>query len=1129
MSAADGETTEGGNGDDSPRRALQAAITARLNRATEQPGAGAAVVLEKGAADEISALTSLLSEDDHDLDSRYVLGWLHLYRHQALDGDMAQAELVKALRLFMTVFLAVGGEHIPKPVVSLLAPAAADMLMHDRPDAVSDVAQISGYTRIWGEIWSVTPVDDLQRIPYVVHYAGDLQTRYRLTGDRADLDLAVTVLTETIRARSQADAGFSVVQSSLGLALQTRYAAFGQTADLDGAIENFSAALADPDRQDRHHRASMLGGALRLRSERTGSRDDLEQAIVLLRDALQSCPESDSIYGTISEELGIALVLRFDWTGDRSDLDSGIARLWTAEERDSADPERASHIRGALVTALSRRYDVTGDQADLDDSISLGRQAVDGASASNADLGTYLGSLGNALKGRFQRTRQREDLDQAIMYLKRSVEVTGKDQPTRAINLSSLGRALAAREADGDLDLAVACLEEAVEFASGNDPDKAIFLNNLANVTKKRGDLDAAVKYHQDAVHITPDDHPDMTTYRVALGDTLAERYRRTGAARDLNEAVDQFERAARNQTAAPAPRIWAARLGGQAIASADPGRAARLLELGVSLLPGVIPRQLSREDQQHAIGAFDGLAADAAALALSDPARPEKERAELALRLLEAGRAVMLSQALQTRTADLADLESAHPAVAERFVRLREAINSPLGAAASPAVPLTGGRAGSGRGMGDRRWLAAEFDRLIDEIRSLDGFAEFASLPSVGELIEQAEFGSLVVFNVSRYRSDALLVTGQGVSLLPLPGLGYQEVIDAVNGFHRALDNAVSTASPDGAAAAERILKEVLGWLWDNAVGPVLGALGHLDGPPPDAPTKDWPRIWWAPGGMLDLLPVHAAGRYGESVGSSPRAAINRVVSSYTPIIGTLRQARRNRPASPVVDGGQVLVVAMPVTPGIGSPLIAVREEAAAIASRLPEATILAEPDPAAAEVVPGAGDYEARVAGIPTLRAVTEILPRVAVSHFACHGISDSDDPSRSRLLLHDHLTDPLTVSAVSSLRLGHARLAYLSACGSALSTNQALLDESIHLTSGFQLAGYDQVIGTRWVINDAIAARVAAEVYAGLAGPDGAGLETSRGARALHDAMRSVLRASPALLNLPSLWAAYVHVGV
>ena len=55
--------------------------------------------------------------------------------------------------------------------------------------------------------------------------------------------------------------------------------------------------------------------------------------------------------------------------------------------------------------------------------------------------------------------------------------------------------------------------------------------------------------------------------------------------------------------------------------------------------------------------------------------------------------------------------------------------------------------------------------------------------------------------------------------------------------------------------------------------------------------------------------------------------------------------------------------------------------------------------------------------------------------------------------------------------------------------------LLDETIHLTAAFQLAGYPHVIGTLWTIYDSIAVDVA---------------------RAFH------------LAAVPAKWAAYLHTG-
>ncbi|MEE4417969.1 hypothetical protein [Streptomyces bugieae] len=57
---------------------------------------------------------------------------------------------------------------------------------------------------------------------------------------------------------------------------------------------------------------------------------------------------------------------------------------------------------------------------------------------------------------------------------------------------------------------------------------------------------------------------------------------------------------------------------------------------------------------------------------------------------------------------------------------------------------------------------------------------------------------------------------------------------------------------------------------------------------------------------------------------------------------------------------------------------------------------------------------------------RAARPHLARSAIAHFACHGTSDSTDPSQSRLILDDHATAPLTVSALGRVSLDHAQMA-------------------------------------------------------------------------------------------------------
>jgi CHAT domain-containing protein len=168
-----------------------------------------------------------------------------------------------------------------------------------------------------------------------------------------------------------------------------------------------------------------------------------------------------------------------------------------------------------------------------------------------------------------------------------------------------------------------------------------------------------------------------------------------------------------------------------------------------------------------------------------------------------------------------------------------------------------------------------------------------------------------------------------------------------------------------------------------------------------------------------------------------------------------------------------------------------------------------------------------EERFPGTETLRGqqarrdwVLTMLQRRPVAHFACHGRADPDAPSESRLLLHDHRDRPLSVARLARAELPGAALAYLSAC-EAMVTTPELADESVHLTAACQLAGYPQVVGTLWKVDDATSARMTEMVYGSLADRDLMDLNV---AAAVNEAIRS-LRA----VNAPaSAWAPYVHVG-
>ena len=801
------------------------------------------------------------------------------------------------------------------------------------------------------------------------------------------------------------------------------------------------------------------------------------------------------------------MLARFERTGHLPDLDAAIAAgreaVAGAPQGAGRDPASLSVVSGALHA----RFRHTGVLADLDAAIELQHAALDAAPVGDFYRPMFASNLGYSLWQRFGRSADRADLLDSIEAFRTAIAESPPDHPMRPMFLGNLSLLLTtAAEITGrveDVDKAVSLSAEVVAMTAPGDPAYARRLSNLGNAldirfraTQDGSYLDAAIEVGERALAVTPLDHPDRGARLSNHSVALRNRFELSGDPADLSLLLSTLHEAATLPSARPSVRVPLARVAADLLAAeGELDDAAALLELAVRLLPEMAPRQGGRGDRQDALSGTMGLAADAAALVLATSAPDRESRA---LRLLESGRAVLLGQALSMRT-DISDLHARQPDLADRFVELRDRLDT-NSTDLAPAGDASGEQA-----TADRHRLAEELATLLETIRGLDGFASFALPPSLDELAAEATDGPVVVFSVSRYRSDALVLTGDGIRAVALPGLTFEALADRVNAFHEALDRAGDpSALLRERIAAQRALRGTLEWLWDSAMGPVLDALGYTTTP---APGEPWPRVWWSPGGVLGLLPIHAAGHHHDPGGG--RTVLDRVVSSYTPTIQGLRHARA-RAGGP--DSSRALVVAMPGTPGLESAgrLPQVLGEATLVADRFPGADLLIEPED-------GAGT------AMPTKANVLAGLRSCAVAHFACHASSDYEDPSRSTLFLHDHADDPLTVGSLAPVDLDRARLAYLSACGTAFAANVALVDEAIHLMSAFQLAGFPHVIGTQWRISDERAADIAGSFYAHLTA-DGAPAYR-HAADALHRAVREMRGRFPAV---PSLWAAFLHAG-
>ncbi|MEU9575345.1 CHAT domain-containing protein [Streptomyces massasporeus] len=842
--------------------------------------------------------------------------------------------------------------------------------------------------------------------------------------------------------------------------------------------------------------------------------------------------------------------------GDPATRPYGVLRLQSAVnfyEEMLQNPEAVGRPYSFLALAFAKRvqYERSGRLPELEASLSAVRSAIEATPKEGRERMAYLWFAAESLQERFERTEEPEDLKGVIDSLRDLVSMlppTGRSPGRVHFHLACAQRlAFEHRQIEQDHAEALRSLEQAQACLASGDPERdlyqalsACWTHGGLDPTGPLGVLDALITAYRAVLGAIPDQDPDWVTFQSHLSELLRLRHARTGDRRCLDQAVqvlqrivdvmavpgasraadltrlagllllrhreagddadravaiDAYVRASEYPTAAPAARIHAARAAAELLAPGNPSEAARVLGTAVRLLPDTAPRQRGRELQQTALAAFPGLVADAVALTL---AAAEADGPELpafrALTLLESGRAVLIGQALEVR-GDVALLQHHHPGLARRLLDLRSALQLPdthweREEERDPDPTAVASR--------HARYLAEKLTDILKQIRQQSGFASFAMPPTLDSLTAQAAQGPVVVYNISAYRSDAVLITEDGITNLELPALSPSAVRHQLLAFQQALrQTADAQSGPLQRRDAQDRLRAGLAWLWDNATGPVLYRLG-IDSA--HRASKPWPRVWWVPGGLLGQLPLHAAGHHDDDPDAVDRRTVmDRVVSSYSPSVRALDYSRarssyhRRRP-------DKALVVSMPTTPGMDAPLAYAGPEGDLLKTLFPASLHL--PTATSAQVMTHMADY-----------------PLV---HFACHALCHPTDPSQSTLLLADHMDVPMTVRRLNTLTLEQGQLAFLSACSTAATAANSLLDEAIHLTSAFQLAGFPHVIGTLWEVSDSAALRVASSFYSHLAesetGPGDAAL-------ALHKALREQRARYPRLV---STWAAHLHTG-
>jgi CHAT domain-containing protein len=831
-------------------------------------------------------------------------------------------------------------------------------------------------------------------------------------------------------------------------------------------LTNPSFATAPPGFQaDIHQRYAI---ALQCEEEATETAHFGEEALLHLVEALRLVGRRDPRATAILANMAKTQLLLFRLAGDASQLENALVSANSAERlaatighkyvghaasaraaaystrfRRSGAPtdiaravksaelavrfaeENASQLlddyQSVLGEVLMRRYDAYAAIDDLQRAIRLQESRIPAAGTSEDRRDAELGQL---LRVRWTVKGDLDDIDRAVHLLSHAVDGSPVPIPARDTNLgNALLDLYEARHRLEDLEAAVEAHERSLSATDGADWQIASRYNNAGNsrraLFEHRGrpvDRESAVSHYRRAIDLSTPGEPELASRLYNLGSVMGLpglAQDEPGACKALRESCEAGL-VAGLEWALAASRAW----GALAAAKADWAQTLEALQPGLDAIELLFRRQLTREEKETWLGRSRGVASDAAfAAAMTGHAVDTAT-------VLERGRAYLLSEALEHDVVDLHRLE--RTGRSELANEYREA-----------STELRAAR--------DEDETRAGRDRLntaLLGIRQVQGFERFLDAPSWEEIASVAcDDAPLVYLLAARWGGLAVIVRSarEAPDLIPLPGLDLRETELRSRDFWQSHTDRI--ARPQAWAG---MIDSVTAWLWRVAMGPLLDALGPVDG------------AVLLPSGQLGVLPLHAAWTADTTAPTGRRYVLDELTISYAANARSLAAARRSVRDAPA---RQLLAVADPA-PSSRGPVPAAEVEVATIARSFPEPTILA---------------------GVAaTRRRLLAALTGFDVVHFACHGIARTHSPLDSGIYLAgDELLTLRDLLVVNGQQAILHRLAVLSACEGSRPGDQ-LPDEVVSLPTGLLQAGFAGSIAPLWAVDGVDAALLMASMY-------------------------------------------------
>ncbi|KAG9018338.1 hypothetical protein FRB93_000041 [Tulasnella sp. JGI-2019a] len=876
-----------------------------------------------------------------------------------------------------------------------------------------------------------------------------LGTRFENTRNRVHLEESIRHHQEALSLCPIGSPFRALILHNLGNRLDTRFKQMRNVADLEESVRHHQEALTlhPIGHPNRPTMLNNLGNRLNTRFEQMKNMADLEESVRHHQEAVTLCPIGHPDRAMALTNLGNRLGTRFEQMGNMADLTESIRRHQEVVTLCPTGHPRRWLILNNLAKQLNTQFGRTENMADLEESICHQREALSLHPTGHPNYATMLNNLGKGLITRFEQTGDVADLEESIRHHQEALAMCPIGHPGRASTLTDLGTQLNRRF-----------------WQAGN-----------------MADLEESIRYQQEALTLRPIGHPDRTSTLNNLGIALSRRFGRTGNIADLEESIQYHMDAANQVLSSLSDRMagatnWIRTAREHSLASLEDAYSTYMNLLDRSLLLAASSIPDTHTYMVHIRKGGVRAVEDATAYAIT------KHRLSEAVEISERGRALLFTQ-LGNYRIPLKDLEDLNKGLADRFRALSTALHRTATSIPDPMTTLPD----SGDQVGRRQQMAADWDHTVKEIRQLDGFENFLGVTPFGQLQKAASDGPVILVNISRDNSYALIIPASGVPLsVPL----HEATPSAMGALVITLIECTKDDA-DGPRSNQRLM-EMLRDLWAKVVAPIVLQLETTLRLPAGS------RIWWMPTSFAWWLPLHAAGPYK----SGERNLPDRFISSYTTTLSSLIRSRNGYQPVKLVSGPRVVVIAQAKAEG-QYPLPNVDAEVALI-RQLPTTVTVVEGENCTRDVV---------IAG----------LKDAAWAHFSCHGHQHPTKPFESHFSLRT-ADAPLTLLDIIQHDLPGAELAVLSACHSA-SCAPSSMNEPITITAGILFAGFRSAVGTMWAMADEDGLVMAEHFYKHMFRNGPAAVDCRDAAKAVVMGVRELRRREVPLAR----WINFVHYGI